>query len=210
MITSDWDPALGDHQKTREEVIDAAAEHYGKFLQALGFNYQHEPHMHDTPRRVAKAWYDDLARGCYQLPPKITAFPNEGKYSGMVLQKDIPVRSLCAHHNLPFIGMAHVAYIPGYDDDSLVVGLSKLNRIVEHFARRPNVQESLTVQIHDYVNETCEGNRGVAVIIESGHTCVSCRGVSHDSEMTTSQLSGYFYTNEVGTRTELFALLNRK
>jgi len=186
-----------------------AAKHYGKFLTALGFDWQYDPHMRDTPLRVAKAWFNDLAVGCFSQEPKITAFPNEERYTGQIIQCNIPVHSMCAHHNLPFIGVAHVAYIPGKNVDDRMVGLSKLNRIVDWFARRPNVQESLTKQVHDFVNKKCTGNRGVAVVIEAKHQCVGCRGVRHDSLMRTSQLSGYFHTNEVGTRVEFFSLISK-
>lgn len=182
---------------------------YGNFLNALGFDWQNDPHMKDTPKRVTKAWIEDLAQGCFIEEPKVTSFPNEEGYTGLICQTNIPVTSMCAHHNLAFTGVAHVAYIPGRHEDSRMIGLSKLNRIVDWCARRPNVQESLSKQIHDRVNKACEGNRGVAVVIEAQHSCVSCRGVKHNSKMKTSQLSGYFHTNEVGTRVEFFSLIDQ-
>ena len=91
---------------------------------------------------------------------------------------------------MPFVGYAHVAYIPS--SDGKVIGLSKLNRIVEYFARRPQVQENLTMQIHDYINEVCEGNKGVSVMIAANHMCACVRGVRHDSTMMTSKMSGAF------------------
>ena len=105
--------------------------------------------------------------------------------------------------------MCHAAYIPGKTTTDMVIGLSKLNRIVDFYARRPNIQESLTKQIHDHIDRLSLGNRGVAVIIESQHNCVKCRGIKHDSIMKTSQLSGYFHTNEVGSRVELFNLIDQ-
>jgi GTP cyclohydrolase I len=115
---------------------------------------------------------------------------------------------MCAHHNLAFHGLAHVAYIPGKEKTDMVVGLSKLNRIVDFYSRRPNIQESLTKQIHDHIEKLCVGNRGVAVVIESQHNCVKCRGIKQDSVMKTSQMSGYFFTNEIGTRQEFFHLID--
>lgn len=202
----------GNHPRTKEEkqmMIEEAAKHYGDFLHALGFDWEKDPQTANTPTRVAKAWIDDLIVGSVSEPPKITVFPNDEGYTGLICQTMIPIHSLCAHHNLEFIGVCHAAYIPGKTKDDKVIGLSKINRIVDFYARRPNIQESLTKQIHDHINRLCVGNRGVAVIIESTHSCVKCRGIKHDSIMKTSQLSGYFFTNEVGTRTELFSLIDQ-
>jgi GTP cyclohydrolase IA len=129
-----------------------------------------------------------LWQGIYYEAPKITAFDNVDQYDGMVFQGNIDLKSICSHHSLPFIGKAHVAYLPG----TKVIGLSKLNRIVEWFARRPQVQENLTMQIHSYINEICENNKGVAVVIEASHMCACVRGVKHNSTMMTSKLSGEF------------------
>jgi GTP cyclohydrolase I len=193
----------------KEQMIENAAVHYGKFLEAMGFDWKADPHSVNTPKRVAKAWVNDLISGSVSEAPEVTAFPNDAGYTGLICQTRIPVISMCAHHNLPFIGQAHVAYIPGKEVEDLVVGLSKLNRIVDFYSRRPNIQESLTKQIHMHLDKLCKGNRGVAVIIESQHFCVRCRGVKQDSVMKTSELSGYFWTNEVGTRQEFFQLINQ-
>lgn len=168
-----------------------AQKAYGEFLDALGFeDWKTNPHMMDTPKRVSKAFVEDIFEGCYSPEPNITAFDNIDKYDGMVFQGDITLSSCCSHHHLPFIGKAHVAYIPS--PTGKVIGLSKLNRIVEWFARRPQVQENLTMQIHDYINRTCEGNLGVAVQLEANHMCACVRGVRHNSTMKTSKLSGAF------------------
>ncbi len=196
-------------EEEKQQMIDQAAIHYGNFLTALGFDWAADPHSADTPKRVAKAWVKDLIAGSINAAPDVTAFPNDEGYSGLVCQTRIPVVSLCAHHNLAFTGVAHLAYIPGKKATDMVIGLSKLNRIVDYFSRRPNIQESLTKQIHDEVDRLCIGNRGVAVVIESVHNCVRCRGIKNDSIMKTSQLSGYFHTNEVGTRHEFFALIDQ-
>lgn len=202
----------GNTPRTEEEkkkMIEEAAFHYANFLHSFGFDWTEDPHSKDTPHRVAKAWVNDLISGSFAEEPKVTSFPNDMGYNGLVCQTRIPVVSMCAHHNLAFTGIAHVAYLPGTKEDSTVVGLSKLNRIVDFYARRPNIQESLTKQIHDHVDRLCEGNRGVAVVLEAQHSCVACRGVKHDSKMKTSQLSGYFHTNEVGTRVEFFSLIDQ-
>jgi len=202
--------ANGNIPRTEEEkaqMIEQAAEYYGKFLTALGFDWAADPHSANTPKRVSKAWVNDLIAGSVGSEPVITSFPNTEGYTGLICQTRIPVISMCSHHNLQFVGLAHVAYIPGKESTDQVIGLSKLNRIVDFYSRRPQVQESLTKQIHDHIDKLCIGNRGVAVVIESTHNCVRCRGLNHESVMKTSQLSQYFWTNEIGTRAEFFSLI---
>ena len=186
----------------REEMIEEAAYHYGKYMTALGFQWQSDPNSADTPKRVAKAFVNDLAVGCFSNPPRITAFDNVDQYDGLVFQGNITVHSFCSHHHLPFIGHAHVAYIPGRDGK--VIGLSKINRIVEWFARRPQVQENLTMQIHKHMDKVCEGNKGVAVLVEANHMCACVRGVKHDSTMKTARMSGAFLDKTDLTRQEFY------
>ena len=112
------------NDQERQKMIEEAALHYGKYMDALRIDWQNDPNSSDTPMRVAKAFVNDLAEGCYKSPPKITAFDNVDKYDGMVFQGNIDVKSICSHHHLTFIGHAHVAYIPGVDGK--VIGLSKL------------------------------------------------------------------------------------
>mgnify|MGYP000913860606 CR=1 FL=1 len=174
----------------REIRIKNASIQYGNFLTALGFDWQNDPNMQDTPNRVSKALVTELLSGCFTAPPKITTFEDASYgYDGIVFQGNIEVCSMCSHHNLAFTGVAHVAYIPGNN----VIGLSKLNRIVEWFARRPQIQEGLTMQIHNYLQDILPDNKGLAVLIEANHTCASCRGVRHNSTMKTSKLSGAFF-----------------
>jgi len=196
-------------EEEKESMVLSASHHYGLFLNALGFDWEADSAMKDTPTRVAKAWVYDLISGSMAKEPSDKSFPNEEGYTGLICQTNIPVVSICAHHHLPFTGTAHVAYIPGKTIQDSVIGLSKLNRIVEFYSRRPNIQESLTKQVHDHIDRLCVGNRGVAVVIEAQHSCVSCRGVRHTSKMKTSQLSGYFWANEVGTRQEFFNLIDQ-
>ncbi len=171
-----------------EQMITEASQHYGRFLMSMGFDYSADPQTIDTPRRVAKAWLKDLVLGSITDEPSMTVFPNEENYDGVVIQTGIPVVSLCAHHNLPFTGYASVAYVPG----EKVVGLSKLNRVVDWFARRPQMQESLTQQIHDFLAKKLECG-SVAVSIASKHMCCSNRGIKHPtSTMTTNKFSGVF------------------
>lgn len=189
-----------------ETIINNAAKAYETFLDALKFNWRDDPHSANTPRRVAKSFVRDLIKGCYEHAPSITAFENTEQYDGMVFQGGIPVKSLCSHHHLPFTGVAHVAYIPSTTGS--VIGLSKLNRIVEHYSRRPQVQESLTMQIHKAISDTCKGNSGVAVVVSATHTCACLRGVKHDGcEMKTSKLSGAFIDNEDQSRHEFYQFI---
>lgn len=197
--------ANGNLPRTAEEkeaIIDKAAAAYEKYMDALGFDWRNDPNSADTPRRVAKAFVNDLAEGCFSLPPKITAFDNVDKYDGLVFQGNIKVNSFCSHHHLPFIGQAHVSYIPG--KDGKVIGLSKINRIVEWFSRRPQVQENLTMQIHNYMNEVCKDNKGIAVLVSANHTCAGLRGVKHDSIMKTARMSGAFLDKTDLTRQEFY------
>lgn len=199
--------ANGNHPHTTEEkqdIIEKAAKAYEAYLDALGFDWRNDPNSTNTPLRVAKAFVNDLASGCYDQPPKVTSFPSNG-YDGVVFQGGIPVKSMCSHHHLAFTGVAHVAYIPSID--GRVVGLSKLNRIVEFYARRPQIQEGLTIQIHDAINEVCERNQGVAVMISATHTCACNRGVRHDGcEMKTSKLTGDFLS-DASTRAEFYTFV---
>jgi GTP cyclohydrolase I len=180
-----------NHPRTPEEIenmINEASKHYGNFLNALGWDYMADRQTIDTPRRVSKAWLKDLVLGSVSNEPSMTVFPNEENYDGVVIQTGIPVVSLCAHHNLPFTGYASVAYVPG----EKVVGLSKLNRVVDWFARRPQMQESLTQQIHKFLSDKLDC-KSVAVSIASKHMCCSNRGIKHPtSTMTTNKFSGVF------------------
>lgn len=204
LIKSHENIPLSDEEK--KQMIDKATFAYEGFLDSLRIDWRNDPNAQDTPRRVAKAWVNDLIRGCYSEAPKITAFDNIEKYDGMVFQGEIPLISMCSHHNLGFTGFAHVAYIPS--KEGKVIGLSKLNRIVDHFARRPQVQENLTQQIHDYINKVCKGNLGVAVMISANHTCCSNRGIGHNSTMKTSKLSGTFMDNNDKSRDEFYQFIS--
>ena len=180
--------------KQKDKMINQAEKAYGKFLDALKCDWRNDPNSSDTPRRVAKAYVNDLWAGRYTPMSKITAFPSDG-YDGIVQESNIPVTSMCSHHHQTIGGKVSIAYVPS--KDGLVVGLSKLNRLVEHFGRRGAIQEQLTVAIHNAVDKICEGNIGVAVMIDATHNCVSCRGVKHQgASMQTAKLSGCFLSEE--------------
>jgi GTP cyclohydrolase I len=182
-------------------MINAAANAVGLFLDALKCDWRNDPNSDNTPHRVAKAYVNDLWAGRYNGAPDITAFPSDG-YDGMVFEGGIPLTSMCSHHHQTIMGKVHVAYIPGAD--SKVIGLSKLNRLVEHFARRGAIQEQLTVAIHNSINTIINDNNGVAVMIEATHNCVQCRGVKHGgASMKTSKLTGAFKDDDA-TRAEFY------
>lgn len=191
---------LTDEQ--RQEIINNAAKAYGEFLSALGCNWEEDPNSNDTPNRVAKAYVNDLWKGRYEPMSKITGFPSDG-YDGIVQESQIPVVSMCSHHHQAIGGSVSIAYIAS--ESGKVVGLSKLNRIVEQFGRRGAIQEQLTVAIHNAVDKICEGNEGVAVHISATHNCVSCRGVKHQgASMQTAKLTGYFKTDPAA-RSEFYS-----
>jgi GTP cyclohydrolase IA len=191
--------------KEKQTIIKRAAKAYEKYLDALGFDWRNDPNSSNTPMRVAKAFVNDIAVGCFTEPPTVTAFPSDG-YDGIIAQCNIPVKSLCSHHHLAFTGVAHVAYIPS--SDGKVIGLSKLNRIVEFYARRPQIQESMTRQIATAIDTVCEGNQGVAVVIKAQHTCACLRGVKHEGcYMVTSKLSGDFMDDDK-TRSEFYKFID--
>ncbi|MEI6352678.1 MAG: GTP cyclohydrolase I [Candidatus Nomurabacteria bacterium] len=178
---------------------------FGEFLTALGFDWKNDDNMKDTPKRVAKMYCKEIFNGVYDKAPDVTNFENESGYTGIVFQGDIEVKSMCSHHFMPFIGKAFVGYIP--NKEGKIIGLSKLNRIVEYYSRRPQLQERLTKQIHDEINSLTESNLGVAVYIECKHMCVSHRGVCHNSVMKTIFTSGVFIENENLARSEFLAMI---
>ena len=191
---------LSDEQKW--DMVDNAEKAYGEFLDALGCNWREDPNSSNTPRRVAKAYVFDLWKGRYEAMSEITSFPSDG-YDGIVIERNIPLTSMCSHHHQTIGGVVHIGYIVG--ENGSVIGLSKLNRIVELFGRRGAIQEQLTSAIHNAVDKICENNRGVITSIVATHNCVSCRGVKHQgASMITTKASGVFIDNENQARKEFF------
>jgi GTP cyclohydrolase I len=189
-------------EKEKWSMVDEAAEAYGKFLTALGCDWKNDPNSSDTPRRVAKAYVFDLWKGRYDAMSDITSFPSDG-YDGIVIERNIPLTSMCSHHHQTIGGVVHIGYVVG--ENGSVIGLSKLNRIVEHFGRRGAIQEQLTSAIHQAVDKICENNKGVIVTVVATHNCVSCRGVKHQgASMVTTKASGVFLNNENQARKEFF------
>ena len=189
-------------EEQKWEMVDKAEKAYGDFLTALGVDWKNDPNSNNTPRRVAKAYVFDLFAGRYSNMSEITSFPSDG-YDGIVIERNIPLTSMCSHHHQTIGGVVHIGYVVG--EGGRVIGLSKLNRIVEHFGRRGAIQEQLTAAIHQAVNKICEGNRGVIVTTVATHNCVSCRGVKHQgASMVTTKASGVFLENDNQARKEFF------
>ncbi|MGI6629026.1 MAG: GTP cyclohydrolase I FolE [Bacillota bacterium] len=185
----------------KERIEHAVRE----ILEAIGEDPQREG-LVDTPKRVARM-YEEIFCGLQEDAKKhlMVQFFDE-KHEEMVLVKDIPLYSMCEHHLMPFYGKAHVAYIPR---KGKITGLSKLARTVECFAKRPQVQERLTSQIADAIMETLEP-RGVLVVIEAEHMCMTMRGVKKPGSATiTSAVRGTFASNQA-TRAEAFSLIKSK
>ena len=188
--------------KQKLKMISNAEKAYGKFLDALKCDWRDDPNSMETPRRVAKAYVNDLWAGRYTAMSPITSFPSDG-YDGIVIERNIPLTSMCSHHHQTIGGVVHIGYIVG--EEGRVIGLSKLNRIVELFGRRGAIQEQLTSAIHNAVDKICENNKGVIVTIVGTHNCVSCRGVKHQgAAMVTTKASGVFKDNDNLARKEFF------
>jgi GTP cyclohydrolase I len=181
--------------RARVDLV-AAERAVADLLVALGQDPA-DPHTEDTPRRVAAAYAELLTPRAFNL----TTFPNDEAYDELVLARDIPFHSLCQHHMLPFVGVAHVGYLPG----DRILGLSKLARVVELFARGLQVQERLTKQIADWLQDELTP-KGVGVVLEAEHLCMSLRGVrATGSRTVTSALHGLL-RDDPRSRAEFFAL----
>ncbi|MFE9689607.1 GTP cyclohydrolase I FolE [Micromonospora sp. NPDC005806] len=193
-MTIALDPRHVDRQPARDLV--AAEEAAARFLTALGIDLDSES-LRDTPGRMARAYVELLTARPFDL----TTFPNDEGYDELVLARSIPIRSVCEHHLLPFVGVAHVGYLPG----DRILGLSKLARVVEHFAHRPQVQERLTKQVADWLALEL-APKGVGVVIEAEHLCMSLRGVRAAGATTvTSTLLGTL-RDDARSRAEFFSL----
>lgn len=190
-------------ESLNQEKTEKIAKHYFEILKLLGEDEKREG-LGKTPERVAKSM-QFLTHGMHEDPVSIleeSKFKED--YKHMLLVKDIEVYSMCEHHLLPFFGKAHVAYIP----DGHITGLSKIARIVDSFARRLQVQERMTVQIRDCIQEALQP-LGVAVVIEAKHLCMTMRGIQkQNSTITTSAFQGAFMKNPK-TREEFMNLIAR-
>ena len=187
---------LSDHEK-----MDRIAGHFQGIMETLGLDMSDDS-LRGTPSRVAKMYVQEIFHGLDpRNKPQVTLFDNKFNYNEMLIEKDIKVHSYCEHHFVPIIGRAHVAYI----SSGKVIGLSKINRIVDYFSRRPQVQERLTMQMAEELKQVLQ-TENVAVIIDSAHMCVITRGVQDVNSTTiTSSFNGKFRDPE--TKQELLAQL---
>ena len=177
--------------------LDAAEQAAAAFLRALGISLDSES-LAATPGRMARAYAEMFS----PRPFDLTTFPNDARYDELIVARSIPVQSICEHHLLPFVGVAHVGYLPG----DRILGLSKLARVVEMFARRPQVQERLTQQVADWLQDQV-APRGVGVVVEAEHQCMTVRGVGATGTTTvTSALHGQL-RGDAASRAEFFALI---
>jgi GTP cyclohydrolase IA len=193
----------GRHRIARLERhvdLDRATRAVADLLGALGID-RHREELAETPARVAHAYAELLS----PEPFEATTFPNDEGYDELVMVRDIPFASLCEHHLLPFTGVAHVGYLPA----DRLLGLSKMARVVAHFARRLQVQERLTTQVVDWLAANLQP-KGVGVVLEAEHACMSLRGVRANGARTvTSALAGVI-RNDERARGEFFALVGRR
>jgi GTP cyclohydrolase I len=191
-------------EESDDPRLDALASHVKEIIRILGLNPETDPNLVNTDRRVAKMYLDIFSGLDVGTKPALTTFPNDEHYTSMVMEKEIPFYSMCAHHFVPFYGHGHIAYIPG----EKIVGLSKLPRILEFYARRPQLQERLTEQVARLLEDELRP-QGVMVVIEARHLCVEMRGVKKPGAVTvTSAIRGIFLDKAV--REEFLDLLRRK
>jgi len=178
--------------KSNDEKIIIIQEHVSTILETLGMDLTDDS-LKGTPLRVAKMFVNEIFGGLHpNKKPKASTFDNSYKYGEMLVEKNITLYSTCEHHLLPIIGKAHVAYV----SNGTVVGLSKMNRIVEYYAKRPQVQERLTLQIVQELQEVL-GTKDVACVIDAKHLCVNSRGISDTASSTvTSEFGGVFKSEE--------------
>ena len=199
-------PLVGNQydNKDIQDKLETVAVHFREIMNVLGLDLSDDS-LHDTPGRVAKMYLNETFYGLKpENFPKITVVENKFNYDEMLVEKNISVMSCCEHHFQNIVGKATVGYIPS----SKVVGLSKLNRVVNYFSRRPQVQERLTAQIYHALCHIL-GTEDVAVIIEADHHCVKARGIEDmDSSTVTSKLGGAF-KDDPATRAEFMALFRR-
>lgn len=185
--------------ENKEKIMDAVRT----ILEAVGED-PNRPGLVETPKRVANM-YEEMFAGLDADPTMHLKLFEESSNDEIVIVRDIPFSSMCEHHLLPFVGKAHIAYIPS---NNKIIGLSKLARIVNDFAKRPQVQERLTCDVADFLNDNLSP-KGVAVIIEAEHSCMTIRGAkAFGSQTQTSALRGAM-RNDARTRAEVLALLNK-
>ena len=191
-------------EKSDEEKIRNIKEYFAKIMQELGLDLKDES-LSGTPYRFAKMYVKELFYGLNpNNKPKLSVFPNKYGYKKMLIEHDITIDSSCEHHFLPITGHAHIGYIP----NDKVIGLSKINRLVDYYSHRPQVQERLCLQILNDLQETLN-TKSVIVVLNAKHLCVSSRGIKDkDSSTTTIEYGGCF--ENIESRNEFFQNLKKK
>ena len=186
-----------------EEKIEAISEHFREIMNILGLDLSDDS-LNGTPARVAKMYVKEIFSGLNPLnKPKVALFDNKYQYNQMLVEKNITLYSNCEHHFVPIIGKAHVAYV----SSGKVIGLSKLNRLVQYYSQRPQVQERLTIQIANELKSVLE-TEDVAVVIDAVHLCVSSRGIKDISSTTvTAEYGGVFL--EADRKKEFLSYINQ-
>ena len=186
-----------------DKKIKQIAQHFRSIMEILNLDLN-DNSLKDTPDRVAKMYVKELFDGLDpKQAPSISKFENSFEYNGCILEKNIPFYSLCEHHFVPIKGVAHVAY---YANEK-IIGLSKINRIVNYLSKKPQVQEKLTVEIVEYMKNVLQ-TEDIACILEAEHLCVSMRGIKDvNSLTTTAEYSGKF--NEPSIKLELLSMINK-
>lgn len=184
-----------------DQKIEAIAKHYQKIMEILGLDLTDDS-LSGTPYRVGKMYVKELFSGLDpKNKPKISVFDNKYQYNKMLVESQITFNSSCEHHFLPIVGVVHIGYI----SSGKVIGLSKMNRIVEYYARRPQVQERMTIQIFKELTTTLQTN-DVIVVVEAEHLCVSTRGVNDKSSTTTTlEYAGKFEDEQI--RSDFFKMI---
>jgi len=199
------EPPVAEFDPTRVDgrQLETIAGHVRGIIEALGLDPDGDPNLVGTDQRVATMYlemFNGLRSGA---KPKVTTFPNDEGYEHMVMERDIPFYSMCSHHFVPFYGHAHIAYVPG----DQIVGLSKFSRILEFYAKRPQLQERLTEQVVSFLAENLAA-KGAMVVIEARHLCVEMRGVKKPGALTvTSAIRGVFHNRPL--REEFLDLLRK-
>ena len=202
-LTSSESPIrLDAFNKTNEEKMQTIEKHFFDIMHELGLDMTDDS-LQGTPHRVAKMFVQEIFSGLDpKNKPKVSTFENEYQYNRMLVEANISFNSTCEHHFLPIFGKAHIGYI----SSGKVIGLSKLNRIVDYFSRRPQVQERLIMQIFNDLKVALK-TENVIVVMEAKHLCVSSRGIKHESSFTsTIQYGGIF--NEKENRNDFFNMVN--
>ena len=189
-------------EKSNSEKIKIIQNHFKIIMDELGLDLNDDS-LKGTPNRVAKMFVNEIFKGLDPLnKPKISLFENKYNYNKMLIEKNINLRTTCEHHFLPITGKAHLTYI----SSGKVIGLSKLNRIVNYFAQRPQVQERLTTQIYNELTKVLN-TESIMVVIEAKHMCVSSRGIKDDTSTTITEMYGGDF-NIYNKRNEFYKLLN--